>query len=80
MRRKDRERSDPVWIDETLRRSDACHLALLDGGKPYVIPLNFGFERTGDGTLHLYFHCAKEGKTRAHPQNRSRLRRTRIMN
>ncbi len=23
MRRKDRERSDPVWIDETLRRSDA---------------------------------------------------------
>ena len=62
MRRKDREISEPAWIDETLGRSDACHLALIDGSKPYVISLNFGFERTGDGVLHLYFHCAREGK------------------
>lgn len=62
MRRKDREVTDPAWIDETLTAADACRIALVDEGKPYIVALNYGFERSADGALTLYFHCAKQGK------------------
>ena len=62
MRRKDREKNDPVWLAETLTRADACHLALFDGAWPYVISLNYGFELAENGRLRLWFHCAREGK------------------
>lgn len=62
MRRKDREKNDPVWLTETLARADACHLALFDGAWPYVVSLNYGFELAENGRLLLWFHCAREGK------------------
>ncbi len=62
MRRKDREVTDTAWIDETLQLCDSCALALVDGAKPYVITLNYGFARAENGSLKLYFHCARQGK------------------
>ena len=34
---------------------------MVNDGKPYVVALNFGYERAGS-ELILYFHCAMEGK------------------
>lgn len=36
-------------------------LAMVEEGKPYIVPLNYGYEQVGD-TLYLYFHSATEGK------------------
>ena len=62
MRRKDREIVDVGAIDAILREADACRLALIGGGVPYAVTLNYGFERSADGALVLYFHCAREGR------------------
>lgn len=62
MRRKDREITDAAEIDSILADADTCHLALMDGSRPYVVALNYGWERSSDGKLTLYFHCAKQGK------------------
>jgi nitroimidazol reductase NimA-like FMN-containing flavoprotein (pyridoxamine 5'-phosphate oxidase superfamily) len=71
MRRSDREVTD---INEKLgiiARCKVCRLAMIDGGpgsagavgetEPYLVPLNFGYEYTGD-LLLLYFHSALEGR------------------
>ncbi len=57
MRKADREIKDPVELEIVLRRADVCRLAMVDGGEPYIVPLNFGYR---DGCL--YFHCAREGR------------------
>jgi len=45
-------------IIEIIRRCQYCHLAMTDpDGKPYVIPLNFGFS---DDVIYL--HGARHGK------------------
>lgn len=62
MRRKDREITDSMGIEAILKDADTCHLALLDGDKPYVVALNYGWERRSDGGYALYFHCAREGR------------------
>ena len=61
MRRNDREVTEAKEIDGILERCDVCRLALAAGDVPYVVPLNYGFSRTGS-ILTLFFHCAKEGK------------------
>lgn len=62
MRRKDREIKDTARIHELLDRFDYGHLSLCDGGKPYGVTMNFGYEIKEDGTLCLYFHGAEEGR------------------
>ncbi len=62
MRRKDREITDTKTIEEIIRKCKVCHVAMVDEGIPYVVPLNFGCHFAGDGSLELYFHSAKEGK------------------
>lgn len=57
MRRKDREITDKALIEEIIRRSITCRLAMCLDDKPYVVPLSFGYENNA-----LYFHCAREGK------------------
>lgn len=61
MRRKDREVSDPEAIRKILGECRVCRLGMIDNGKPYVIPMNMGYDYDGE-ELVLYFHCAKEGK------------------
>lgn len=57
MRRKDKEISDRALIDKILGKAQVCRIALCDDGKPYIVPMNFGYR---DGCLFL--HSAAEGK------------------
>ncbi len=61
MRRKDREVTDMAVIEEILQSCKTCHVAMIDGSEPYVVPLSYGWERNGN-VLTLYFHCAWEGR------------------
>ena len=61
MRRKDREVMDPAAIREIVAACDCCRLGLCDGGRAYVVPMDFGFAEK-DGHYTLYFHGAKEGR------------------
>lgn len=57
MRRKEREIHPREVIDEIIRQSQVCYLAMCDGEAPYVVPLSFGY----DGES-LYVHSAKKGR------------------
>lgn len=62
MRRKDREITSEKRIAEILHKCDCFRLGLTDdSGMAYIVPLNFGYEFS-DGTLHIFFHCASEGR------------------
>lgn len=63
MRRKDREVTELTEIISIINKCDVCRLGMVDAdnGKPYVVPMNFGYEFNG-ADLTLYFHGAKEGK------------------
>lgn len=61
MRRNDREVTDSQTLDDILRRGSCLHLSLMDGDRPYVVPLNYGFERR-EGQRWFYFHGAMAGK------------------
>lgn len=62
MRRKDREVKDKGEIEDMIGQCRTCHLAMTDGGAPYVVPMSFGCRFLSDGGLELYFHSAHEGK------------------
>lgn len=64
MRRSDRELTDLCQLISLIGQSPYMHLALVDGDKPYVLPLNFGFEERA-GSLRFYFHGALEGRKAA---------------
>lgn len=57
MRRQDREIRDAAEIEAILARATVVHVAMVEMGQPYVVPMNFGF---ADGCLYL--HCAREGR------------------
>ena len=62
MRRKDREAGARDEVEGILAGCKTCHVAMLDGDMPYVVPLSFGYRFVGDGALELFFHSAHEGK------------------
>lgn len=69
MRRKDREITDFHEIVSIIKACDVCRIAVNDGPFPYIVPMNFGVEVSGE-QLILYFHSAKEGtKNRLFLQN-----------
>ncbi len=57
MRRKEKEITNREEIETILRQSKVCRLAMVDGDKPYMVPMNFGYS---DGCL--FFHCANQGR------------------
>ncbi len=57
MRRKDKEITDRQAIESILDNALVLHLGLLDGDRPYIIPVNFGYEGNT-----IYIHSAPEGK------------------
>lgn len=57
MRRLEREITDAAELQAVLARATVLHLAMVDDGRPYVVPLNFGY---ADGCLYL--HGAREGR------------------
>lgn len=60
MRRHDRALEHKEILD-IIQECHVFRIAMVDGGKPYVIPLNFGYTDCGN-ELTFYFHCAKEGR------------------
>lgn len=63
MRRKDREVKDKPDIEAILAEARVCRLAFVDEGRPYIVPLNFGWDwAEGAAFPILYFHCAREGR------------------
>ncbi len=42
MRRKDREITDIETIRSILDKAKVLHLAMIDGDRPYVVPLHYG--------------------------------------
>ena len=61
MRRQDREIKDPEKILSIIAACPYCHLGFSDQGKPYVVPVNFGYT-VEDGRTVFYFHGAREGR------------------
>lgn len=57
MRRKDREIESREEMDDIIRGSQVCRIALAKGKIPYIVPVSFGY----DGES-IYIHTAKEGK------------------
>jgi len=57
MRRKDKQVSDINVLNSVMNNATVCRIGLVKDDRPYVIPLNFGF----DGK-HIYFHSAKSGE------------------
>ena len=57
MRRKEKEITDAQEIESIIRKSQVCRLALVDDGRPYIVPLCFGYRNNT-----LYFHSAIEGR------------------
>jgi uncharacterized protein len=57
MRRNDKEITDPEVIEEILKQSQVCRVALHDGEFPYIVPFNYGYQNRV-----LYFHSAASGK------------------
>lgn len=61
MRRKDREITDKEVIEKIIEKCDCCRIGLIDGERPYIVPLNFAYVAEGDKQF-LYFHGSKVGR------------------
>ncbi|MBI5687874.1 MAG: pyridoxamine 5'-phosphate oxidase family protein [Verrucomicrobia bacterium] len=57
MRRTDKEIADGRLIDEIIRGSLVCRVAMAKDNAPYVVPMSFGY----DGAA-IYLHTALDGK------------------
>ena len=44
-------------MEETLKKAEVGRIALCEGSKPYIVPLNFLYDKG-----KIVFHCAWEGK------------------
>lgn len=61
MRRQDRKVTDPEVIADVLARCQTLHLGLVEDGRAYIVPLNYGWMEKG-GSYTLYAHSAAEGR------------------
>jgi nitroimidazol reductase NimA-like FMN-containing flavoprotein (pyridoxamine 5'-phosphate oxidase superfamily) len=57
MRRTDKEIADPGELRRILEGARVCRVAMVDGGKPYLVPLSFALD--GDD---LVLHSATSGR------------------
>ena len=61
MRRQKCEVTDPVKIEEIIKKARVVHLGMVDGNKPYIVPMHYGYIYENGG-LTLYLHGATEGR------------------
>jgi len=59
--RREREVTDLEEIIGILNRAKIVHVGMIDGNRPYVVPMNYGYTLE-NGKLTLYLHGAKEGR------------------
>jgi len=57
MGKKERTIHDPKELESIINRAQVCRLALSYEDRPYLVPLNFGYQDN-----RLYFHTGKTGK------------------
>lgn len=57
MRRKDKEITEKSALEAIIRKALVCRLGLIDGNRPYVVPLCFGYREEA-----IYIHGALQGK------------------
>jgi nitroimidazol reductase NimA-like FMN-containing flavoprotein (pyridoxamine 5'-phosphate oxidase superfamily) len=57
MRRKDKEITERADIEAIIRAAAVCRLAMVEGDRPYLVPLCFGYRDNA-----LYFHSADTGR------------------
>jgi nitroimidazol reductase NimA-like FMN-containing flavoprotein (pyridoxamine 5'-phosphate oxidase superfamily) len=57
MRRKDKAISDVSSINAIIKKAAVCRLAMVNGDRPYIVPLCFGHQNNV-----LYFHGAMKGQ------------------
>ena len=57
MRRYEKEIKDIETIYRILNEADVCRVGFSKANKPYIVPMNFGFD---EGCI--YFHSSVEGK------------------
>lgn len=60
MRRKELAVTQTEELDQIIRACDCIHLAMPDGDYPYIVPMNFGYQRE-NGQAVFYLHSAGEG-------------------
>lgn len=61
MRRRDREVTEHSEIMHILDFGKVLHLGLVDQGRPYIVPMNYGYVFEGK-KLVFYLHGALEGR------------------
>lgn len=61
MTRREREITDVNEIIGILNRGKIVHVGMVDGNRPYVVPMNYGYIMK-DGKLTLYLHGAPRGR------------------
>lgn len=57
MRRKEKEITDEVAIEEIIQTGQICRIGIIGNEFPYIVPVNYGYE-----DKCLYFHTACEGQ------------------
>ena len=61
MRRREQEVTEQKEIIHILDTAKVLHLGLVDQGKPYIVPMNYGYAFEED-KLVFYVHGALEGR------------------
>ena len=61
MTRRELEITDIGEIKEILDKSKIVHVAMVDDGEPYMVPMNYGYTLE-DGKLTFYLHGALKGR------------------
>ena len=61
MTRRELEVTDINEIKAILDKSKIVHVAMVDDGEPYMVPMNYGYTLE-DGKLSLYLHGATKGR------------------
>ncbi|MBE6598652.1 MAG: pyridoxamine 5'-phosphate oxidase family protein [Ruminococcaceae bacterium] len=62
MTRRELEITDRREIRDILDRCGVVHIGMVDGGEPYVVPMNYGYTMDDDGRLSLFIHGATQGR------------------
>ena len=57
MRKTNQEIGDLAIVDEIIKKSHICRIAMMDGDQAYVLAFNYGYEENC-----LYIHSATKGK------------------
>ncbi len=63
MTRREREITDKNKLEQILNNCLYLHLGLVDDGKPYVVPMNYGVSKDeSDGHYIIYLHSGHTGR------------------